>query len=179
MKHLIFKKLEDRTYGEKLASYEGAKDDSSNARSQLHAEPQASHFEVPEGVDEDCAELVLVEAVEAAEAQGVEGEEGYIPAVAAVPAHYELQESASLVLAKRQSTAQSNLDSIRDLRHPLLVEADHEINTMEDDAVDATAMRAYRKSLRECTDSLKKVNGEAKLSCENLVPSEFAFPTKP
>jgi hypothetical protein len=50
---------------------------------------------------------------------------------------------------------------------------------MEDDGVDASAMRAYRKALRECTESLKKVDGEAKLSCESLIPSEFVFPTKP
>jgi hypothetical protein len=50
---------------------------------------------------------------------------------------------------------------------------------MEDDGLDATAMRAYRKALRESTDLLKKVNGSAKLSCENLVPSEFEFPIKP
>lgn len=156
MKHIIFKRNEDGSVSsQKMGSYEGPKDDTSANRSYLQAEPQAAHLELPEGMDEDCVEPVEVEGV------------------------WSLEENADKVLAKRQSTAQSNLDSIRDLRHPLLVEADHEINTMEDDAVDATAMRAYRKSLRECTDSLKKVNGEAKLSCENLVPSEFAFPVKP
>ena len=119
------------------------------------AEPQAAHFELPEGMDEDCVEPVEVDGV------------------------VSLQENADKVLAKRQSKAQSNLDAIRALRQPLLDSADHEINTMEDDLVDATSMRAYRKALRECTESLKKVDGEAKLSCESLVPSEFVFPTKP
>jgi hypothetical protein len=180
MKHIILKRNQDGSVSsEKMGSYEGPKDDSSRNRSYLMAEPLAAHLELPEGMDEDCAELILVEAVEAVEAQGVEGEEGYIPAVAAVPAHYELQENADKVLAKRQAKANANLDAIRLLREPLLRDADHAISTMEDDGVDATAMRAYRKSLRECTDSLKKVNGSAKLSCENLVPSEFEFPNKP
>lgn len=33
MKHIIFKKLEDGTYGEKMGSYEGPKDDTSANRS--------------------------------------------------------------------------------------------------------------------------------------------------
>jgi len=191
MKHVIFKRNEDGSVSsQKMGSYEGPKDDSSANRSYLQAEPQAAHLELPEGMDEDCVEPVWVEAVdgvdaiEAQEAQGIEGEEGHVPAVEAVegvdavPAHWELQENADKVLAKRQAKAQSNLDAIRSLREPLLVAADHEINEMEDDGVDATAMRAYRKALRECTDDLKKVNGMAKLSCESLVPSEFTFPTK-
>jgi hypothetical protein len=180
MKNIIFRRNEDGSVSsQKMGSYEGSKDDTSAKRSYLQAEPNAAHLELPEGMDEDCAELVLVEAVEAAEAQGVEGEEGYVPAVAAVPAHHELQESASLVLAKRNAKAQANLEAVRALREPLLAEADHEINTMEDDSIDATAMRAYRKALRSCTDDLKKVNGESRLSCEGLVPSEFVFPIKP
>lgn len=156
MKHIILKRNQDGSVSsEKLGSYEGPKDDSSRNRSYLMAEPLAAHLELPEGMDEDCVEPVEVDGV------------------------VQLQENADKVLAKRQAKAQANLDAIRALREPLLASADHEINTMEDDGVDATAMRAYRKQLRECTDSLKKVNGMAKLSCENLVPSEFEFPSKP
>jgi len=155
-KFLIFKKLEDGSYAEKLGSYESEmKDDSSANRSYLMAEPMASHFELPEGMDEDCVEPVEIEGA------------------------LQLQENADKVLAKRQATAQANLDAIRALREPFLDSADHEINTMEDDSIDATAMRTYRKALRSCTDDLKKVNGSAKLSCENLVPEEFEFPIKP
>ena len=178
MKYAILKRNEDGSLGPKLGSYESdSKDDSSKNRSYLHAEPQACHMELPEGMDEDCVEVVEV-AEEIIPASGIEGEEGYV-AEQVIPAHIELQENSDLVLAKRNTTAQTNLDAIRSLRQPLLDEADHEINTMEDDSVDATAMRAYRKALRECTDSLKKINGMAKLSCESLVPSEFTFPTKP
>ena len=156
MKYAILKRNEDGSLGPKLGSYEAdAKDDSSRNRSYLHAEPQACHLELPEGLDEDCVEPVEVEGV------------------------VSLQENVDKVLAKRQKEAQANLDAIRSLRQPLLNSADHEINTMEDDSVDATAMRAYRKSLRECTDSLKKADGSAKLSCESLAPSEFVFPSKP
>ena len=156
MRYIILKRNQDGSVSsEKMGSYEGPKDDSSKNRSYLMAEPLAAHLELPEGMDEDCVEPIEVEGV------------------------VSLEENADKVLAKRQTKAQSNLDAIRDLREPLLAAADHEINTMEDDGVDATAMRAYRKALRECTDSLKKVNGSAKLMCESLIPSEFEFPTKP
>lgn len=155
-KHLIYKRNEDGSISsQKMGSYEGPKDDSSRNRSYLMAEPLAAHFELPEGMDEDCVEPVEIDGV------------------------LQLQENADKVLAKRQAKAQANLDAIRLLREPLLRDADHAISTMEDDGVDATAMRAYRKSLRECTDSLKKVNGSAKLMCESLIPSEFEFPNKP
>lgn len=156
MRHLILKRNEDGSVSStKLGSYEGPKDDSSAKRSYLLAEPQAAHFELPEGLDEDCVEAVEVEGV------------------------VSIQEDSVKISAKRQKAAQANLDAIRSLRQPLLDSADHEINTMEDDSVDATSMRAYRKSLRDCTDSLKKIDGSAKLSCENLIPSNFAFPEKP
>lgn len=86
MKHIIFKKLEDGTYGEKMGSYEGPKDDTSANRSYLMAEPMASHFELPEEIDEDCVVLVLIPESEV---------EGVI-----IPAHYEVQEDAALVSAK-------------------------------------------------------------------------------
>ena len=152
MKYIIFKKLEDGSYGEKLGSYESSfKDDTSNNRPYLHAEPLASHFELPEGLDEECIKL----------------ENGIIV------------EDADLKLAKRQTKANSVLNKIRELRKPLLDEADIEINKAEDNALDATALRDYRKALRGCTDDLKKVNGDAKLSCENLIPEDFEFPSKP
>jgi hypothetical protein len=90
-----------------------------------------------------------------------------------------LTEDSAKVTAVRQAKANANLDAIRDLREPLLTDADHSINKADDDGLDLTALKAYRKALRECTDSLKKVNGDAKLTCENLVPEEFEFPVKP
>lgn len=63
-KFLIFKKLEDGTYGEKLGSYEAEqKDDSSKNRSWLAAEPMASHFELAEDIQEEEAQLILEDGV--------------------------------------------------------------------------------------------------------------------
>ena len=157
MKHVIFKRNEDGSVGsQKMGSYEGPKDDTSAKRSYLQAEPMACHFELPEGMDEDCVDVVEVEGVAS------------------------LQENADKVLAKRQAKANANLEAVRALRAPFLVQADHEINELEDAELPSTDMRAYRSALRACTDSLKKVNGDAKLTeCEFLVPSEFVFPVKP
>lgn len=151
MKHVIFKRNEDGTLGEKLGSYEGPKDDTSANRSYLMAEPLACHIELPVGMDEDCVVLV----------------------------GNELQEDTTLVAEKRQKIANSKLDEIRKLREPLLREADIEILKLEDAGGDASLLRAYRVALRACTDDLKKISGDAKLACENLVPSEFVFPVKP
>jgi hypothetical protein len=154
-KFLIFKKLENG-FGDKLGSYESDfKDDTSANRSYLAAEPLASHFELPEGVDEECVTLEEIEGT------------------------FSLVEKEELVLVKRQSKAESNLKSIRMLRELLLKEADIEIFKLEDSGMDVSAMRNYRKSLRDCTDDLKEVDGKAKLSCEDLISSEFIFPVKP
>lgn len=118
-KFLIYKKLEDGSYAEKLGSYEAEmKDDTSANRSYLMAEPMASHFELPAGLDEDCVDLIWQEeivAVEAQEAQGVEGEEGYVPAVeavAGVPAQYVLVENAQKVTDKAQTALDAQLDQV-------------------------------------------------------------------
>ena len=111
----------------------------------------------------------------------------YQPAVEAHPAIYKtipavkkmmLVEDSDKVLLARQAKANANLEAIRKLREPLLSSIDHEIFIAEDDGQDTVNLRAYRKALRTCTDSLKKANGEAKLSCENLIPDQFDFPTK-
>lgn len=159
MKFLIFKRNEDGSLSadaQRLGSYEAdAKDDTSSNRSHLQAEPKACHLELPEGLDEETVSLVEVEG------------------------QLQLQEDADKVLTKRQAKAQANLDAIRALREPLLVDADHSINAKEDAELDSTSLRAHRAALRACTDDLKKVNGDAKLSCENLIPEEFEFPVKP
>lgn len=61
-KFLVFEKLQDGTYGEKLDSYESEfKDDTSANRSYLMAEPMASHFEVLAGMDGEVLRPVLVD----------------------------------------------------------------------------------------------------------------------
>jgi hypothetical protein len=155
MKHIIFKRNEDGTLGEKMGSYEGPKDDTSANRSYLQAEPMACHLELPEGMDEDCVDPTNIEGI------------------------LLLVENEDKVLAKRQAKANTILSQIRVMREPLLEDADHSINAIEDDAGDASALKAWRKALRECTNDLKKVSGDAKLSCENMIAAEFEFPTKP
>lgn len=90
-----------------------------------------------------------------------------------------LVEDDEKILSIRQDKAEANLNELRVMRNALLITADHDINELEDNGQSATALRAYRKALRECTDSLKNEDGSASLSLENLILSEFAFPTKP
>jgi hypothetical protein len=181
MKFIIFRRNGD-LLGEKLSSYESLyKDDSSANRDSGQAEPKAIHLELPEDLDEDCVDPVWMELetehiVTLREpTEELEGLYVTIPSLMG----WGLVENADKVLAKRQVNAQSNLDAIRILREPLLINADHSINEVEDNGESALTLRQWRKALRECTDTLKKVNGDAKLSCENLVPSEFEFPSKP
>lgn len=108
-------------------------------------------------------------------------------AVEAAPAVYRsipsikeimLVEDISKSLLIRQSKANSNLEKIRMLREPLLIAIDREINIAEDNELDVSILRSYRKALRSCTDSLKESNGDAKLSTESITPTEFNFPIK-
>lgn len=104
MKWLIFKKLEDGSYGEKMGSYESDfKDDTSANRSYLMAEPMASHFELPEGMDEDCVELVKV------------GES------------FELQETAEKIAEKQQKEEKAQQEKINAEALKLLAESDFKV----------------------------------------------------
>jgi hypothetical protein len=105
-KFLIFKKLEDGSYGAKLGSYEGPKDDSSANRSYLMAEPMASHFELGEGQDEDVVVPVWVEE-QIIPAVGLPEEEGYVPEQV-IAAHWALQDDPTLV-ATKAAQAKANL----------------------------------------------------------------------
>lgn len=163
-KFLVFEKITTtteegdvkHTYGKLISSYDSEfKDDTSTNRHWLEAEPKASHFELPEGMEQDCVRVRVIDGIAT------------------------LIQNEKLVLEKRQRKANSVLEEIRQLREPLLKDADFSINRLEDDGLDSTLMRAYRKALKECTENLKELSREAKLSCENLVPSEFEFPTKP
>jgi hypothetical protein len=208
MKYIIYKLNEDNTVGEKLSSYEGPKDETSTYRSHLFCPPHAVHLELPEGVDEDCVLPVFVPAsseqtaIPARWSNGsntvfdpndiptIVDEKGnasldpnykYFPAIEYVPAlpdHYALVFQPKLVLVKKQKIANEVLQQIRALREPLLKEADVAIFKLEDEKMDSSKMREYRKQLRICTDILKKDN-QAKLECAEMIASEFKFPVKP
>jgi hypothetical protein len=110
-KFLIFKKLEDGSYAEKLGSYESEfKDDSSANRSYLMAEPMASHFELPEGLDEDCVDLIYVEATPGSPAE--EREDGYLPAVDPTEAYWHLVLNEQKVADKAAAEQAAQLDRV-------------------------------------------------------------------
>lgn len=112
-KFLIFKKNEDGTYGDKLGSYESDfKDHTSANRSYLMAEPLASHFELAEGLDEDCVDLVLQEE-QIIPAEGIEGEEGYV-SEQVIPAQYVLVLNPEKVNAKALAAQNAQLDAVLD-----------------------------------------------------------------
>ena len=64
-----------------------------------------------------------------------------------------------------EAEKQAKLELIRMQREPLLLEADHKINTLVDNGGDATAWRTYRQELRDITKA------------EDL--DNVTFPTKP
>lgn len=206
MKFIIFKKLENG-YGEKMSSYEAdAKDDSSRNRSYLMSEPQASHFELPEDMDEECVSLVFVPEVlpeDASDEIWTNGEKTVfsandIPVLfdengsprldssfkriegrKGGPAHYKLVENERLVRIKKQRIANEKLEQIRQLREPLLKEVDVKINKIEDKGLSSLVLREYREALRNCTEDLKDEKGQAKPECEHIDVNEFKFPSKP
>jgi hypothetical protein len=208
MKYIIYK-IQNNQIQEKLGSYEGPKDESSTHRSYLLCPPHAIHLELPEGIDEDCVEPVLLAetleqiGVPAKWSNGIDtvynpndiptlvDEEGnpsldpsykFIPGIdhiPASPARYALVLKTELVLAKKQKKAEEVLEIIRQLREPLLKDSDVAIFKLEDDGKDSSKMREYRKELRSCTDNLKEEDGKAKFSCIEIIPSEFNFPKKP
>ena len=67
------------------------------------------------------------------------------------------------------------LDRIRELRKPLLADADIIVNIAYDTGVNITAAKAYRQALRDCTNAYI---ADATL-LDNVDPEIFIFPTKP
>ncbi|GAB1376780.1 hypothetical protein MASR1M48_16320 [Lactococcus petauri] len=121
-KFLIFKKTESG-YAEKMGSYESEfKDDTSENRSYLLAEPLASHFELAEGQDEEIVIPAFIEEVLPVQAIADKwtkvGEADVFidpldpswtfvagsPEVVGVPAHWGLVNSPELVAAKALKT---------------------------------------------------------------------------
>lgn len=92
--------------------------------------------------------------------------------VAAVEEHWEIVDNP---VPRRNDI----LNQLRGLRQPLLAEADYEVNKLEDNAQDASAMRAYRQALRDVTDAYIKVDGDPKVSVDSLDVENFEWPVKP
>ena len=98
-----------------------------------------------------------------------------VEAFAGVKAHYRIKKTS----AADQEIRQIKIDKLSLLREPLLAEADIEINKLEDNAGDSSVWRTYRQALRDITETYKKVDGDWKVITDNLVVSDFVFPTKP
>jgi hypothetical protein len=151
MKWKIYRKSDMK----KMSEYESdVKLDSAKHWSHLMVSPNAVHLPVPEGADPECVELVWVEEV-------TDQETGEV-----TPAHYELQEDADLVTAKKQKIRNQKLEKLRDFRKPKLNKADDQIKKHEDSDLNAVATKAewqaYRIYLRNMTDNYKYVSDNSK-----------------
>ena len=72
-----------------------------------------------------------------------------------------------------------NLNAIRDVREPLLIECDWEINKLEDAGGDASKWRAYRIELRDVTKPLDTVEKTRTVLKTNDKNEYINFPKKP
>lgn len=72
-----------------------------------------------------------------------------------------------------------NLNTIRDVREPLLIECDWEINKLEDAGGDASKWRAYRIELRDMTKPLDTVEKTRTVLQINDKNEYINFPKKP
>ena len=72
-----------------------------------------------------------------------------------------------------------NLDAIRNVRKPLLIECDWEINKLEDAGGDASKWRAYRIELRDMTKPLDTVEKTRTVLKTNDKNEYINFPKKP
>lgn len=91
------------------------------------------------------------------------------------PAYQSLRKktTADIILRNKK------LDKLRELRKPLLIQVDIEINILEDQGLDSTAMREYRQALRDITKQYVKVNGDPKVSVDSIDLANYSWPTKP
>ena len=138
MKYIIF-----NLTGNKLGSYSGELDESSNSRSYLLCPPHAMHLPLPDGMDEDCIKLVfvperiipeqlvpaqIIQAEQIIPASGNPGDPDYvaeriIPAVMTeeytIPAqiiaeHFEIQLDEQLVQAKALMIKEKQISDLKD-----------------------------------------------------------------
>lgn len=71
------------------------------------------------------------------------------------------------------------LDKLRELRKPLLDEADIEINKLFDADGDISAWKIYRQALRDVPAAYIKVDGDPKVSVDTIDLDNFVWPSKP
>jgi len=98
-----------------------------------------------------------------------------VEAQSAVPSYYRVKKKDTA----DQTIRQRKIDELSVLRQPLLVEADVEINKLEDASGDSSAWRTYRQALRDITEPYKDENGDWLETVDSIIVEEFVFPVKP
>jgi len=71
------------------------------------------------------------------------------------------------------------LAKLRELRAPLLADADIAINISEDMGRDTAQLRMYRRALRNVPQRYIKVDGDPKVSVDSINLENFKWPEKP
>lgn len=87
-------------------------------------------------------------------------------------------------VVQKRSTADRDrrneiLDQLRELRKPLLDEADIEINKIIDAVGDHSAWSTYRQALRDIPAGYIKVDGDPKVAVDTIDLENFNWPQKP
>lgn len=127
---------------------------------------------VPEDLkDMDIKFLECVDVDEVAEELDEDGN----VVVEFVAAHRVIQKKSTADKDRRVET----LDKLRQLRDPMLSEADIEINKRFDADEDISAWKTYRQALRDVTSTYIKTDGDPKVSVDNIDLETFVWPTKP
>lgn len=148
---IIVKKEDLSIQGSYVAS---EKDDTSNNRSWLHAEPICMHLEMPAELDIEC----------------IKCEDG------------EIVEDEAKSAAKLQSQREAKLSLMRSQRDAKLSDVDIMVNELAlGERSDTAAIAAYRTALKEITDDYKEVGGEASAACDDLEAdlSDLVWPEAP
>jgi hypothetical protein len=84
-----------------------------------------------------------------------------------IPAEYTVEQT--------DITNEYKLNKIRELRKPLMDEADILVNIAYDKTSGIAVVKAYRQALRDCTNDVK-----ADMSLlDEMEPADFEFPAKP
>ena len=91
----------------------------------------------------------------------------------------EIKERDAIAKDWNDSELDRRLDEIREVRTPLFVEADWQINKLNDAKGDSSKWIAYRIELRDVTKGVDTVDKAKNLLKQNDKNDYINFPTKP
>lgn len=147
---------------------------------EAYLDPEYSHVDAVEAV-EAVEEVVAVEAQDAVEGvdwvAAIEAKDAIeaVEAVVGVPRHFIIQKKSTADKDRRNAI----LNILRELRAPLLVEADILVNIAIDTGVGEAEAKAYRIALRAVPESFIKVDGDPKVAVDSIDLENFEWPIKP